>query len=131
MTQARAARNAGDKATSGKHGQAGHLFTEGQNPAVPEISFGDCCLACSHGVLVGDSQFWLPEFSRAPPSEVFCDSKAMTMLAPGAWTGLSIADAHGILPNTRRKGSFVEHALCAECLYIGFHLILILKENSI
>lgn len=79
---------------------------------------------------MGDSQFWLPEFSRAPPYEVFCDSKAMTTLAPGAWTDLSIADAPGILPNTRMKGCLVEHALYAECLYIGFHLIFILTENS-
>lgn len=40
---------------SGKHGWVGYLFTEGQNPAVPETSSGGCCLAFSHGVLVGDS----------------------------------------------------------------------------
>ena len=66
-----------------------------------------------------------------PPSGVFCDSEAMITLAPGAWTGLSIADAPGILPNTRRKGCLVEHALYSGCLYSGFHLILILKENSV
>ena len=52
---------------SGKHGRVGYLFTEGQNPAVPETSSSGCCLAFSHGVLVGDSYFWLPEFSRATP----------------------------------------------------------------
>ena len=94
-----AARKGGDKAFSRKPEWVGHPFTERQNPALPETTPTGYCLPLEglfpHGVLVGDSQIstWLPEFPRVPHLGLLSDSKATTMLAPSAWTGLSIADA--------------------------------------